>query len=77
LIRVIFWAVIAWAVITGIRRIASRANGGARRGASAGAPEDMVQCANCHLNVPKSEAIAVAGGWACCPEHAQSPAARP
>jgi len=69
LIRVIFWAVIAWVVIAGIRRLSSGARPGASRGA---APEDMVQCAICRLNVPKSEAIAIAGGWACCPEHAQA-----
>ena len=77
MIRVLIWAVIAWLVVAGIRRIAAGGNGGAARGASSGAPEDMVRCAVCHLNVPKSEAIAIASGWACCPEHARAPSARP
>jgi uncharacterized protein len=77
LIRLIIWAVIAWVVIAGIRRIAVGGKRGANRGAAPDATEDMVRCAICRLNVPKSEAIAVAGGWACCPEHARAPAAHP
>ncbi|AJW99098.1 hypothetical protein BM43_1922 [Burkholderia gladioli] len=40
----------------------------ARRPASL--PEPMVRCAVCGVHTPKGEAIAAAGEYFCCPEHA-------
>ncbi len=77
LIRLLVWALIAWLVVVGVRRLAADARAGGTRRAAPAAAEDMVQCASCGLNVPRSEAIAIAGRWACCPEHARQPAARP
>lgn len=77
MIRVILWAVIAWVVVTGLRRLLAAGKPDANAAAAAPAPEQMVRCAVCNLNVPRSEAIAIPVGWACCPEHAQTPSARP
>jgi hypothetical protein len=76
LIRLLFWALIGWLLIVGVRKLAS---GGKGSGSGANPPraEDMVRCSTCRLNLPKSEAIPIAGGWACCAEHARAPAARP
>ena len=75
MIRLLFWALIAWLAIAGVRKLAAGA--GAGRGPARAAAEDMVRCATCQLNLPKSEAIAFEGGWACCAEHARAPATRP
>jgi uncharacterized protein len=32
-------------------------------------PEDMVSCARCGLNLPKSEAISSGGDYYCCEAH--------
>ncbi len=77
MIRVLFWALLAWVLVVAVRRLAG---GGSQRAAGrdpGAAAEDMVQCATCRLNLPKSEAIAFDGGWACCAEHARAPAGRP
>jgi uncharacterized protein len=59
--------------LVGVRRLAAGA-GGKGAGPRAAVAEDMVRCATCRLNLPKSEAIAVDGGWACCAEHARAAA---
>jgi uncharacterized protein len=74
LIRLLFWALVAWLLIVGVRRLAA---GGAAAAGRSGAAEDMVRCSTCGLNLPKSEAIPMGGAWACCAEHARVPAARP
>jgi hypothetical protein len=71
--RVIFWALVAWLAVMAIRRLSAGARPAARTGDAAVSAEDMVRCARCSLNLPKSEAIAVEGGWACCAAHAPAP----
>ncbi|AYQ87245.1 MULTISPECIES: PP0621 family protein [Burkholderia] len=39
-------------------------------GRPASLPEPMVRCAVCGVHTPKGEAIAAAGEYFCCPEHA-------
>jgi uncharacterized protein len=81
LIRLLFWALIGWLLILGVRKLTAggktRAGGGADSAVSPATAEDMVRCATCRLNLPKSEAVPFEGGWACCAEHARAPAARP
>ncbi len=78
--RVLFWLGLGLLLLIGLKRL----GGGARRTGSgpAGATErveEMVRCASCSLNLPRSEAVPFAGGWACCAAHAKggSPAAQP
>ena len=33
--------------------------------------EDMVKCAHCHVNLPRSEALAIQGEFFCTSEHQQ------
>lgn len=78
LIRLLLWCVVGWLAYQGIRALGR----GNRPGAAvppAAPSEDMVRCRACQLNLPRSEAIAIDGQWACCAEHARrgAPAARP
>jgi len=75
-IRLLFWAALAWLLVMGVRRLAG-GDRSAGQGPRAPAAEDMVRCVACQVNLPKSEALAVPGGWACCAEHAGGPAQRP
>ena len=49
-----------------IKRLRGRAPGG---GAPGAAPEQMVNCSQCGLYLPQSEAIAEGGEYFCCAEH--------
>jgi uncharacterized protein len=67
--RLLFWCFIGWLLYAGLRRLYG-ASGGAGRGPAAAPPsEEMVRCAACGLNLPKSEALAAGAGWACCAGH--------
>lgn len=58
---------VVWAVIRGYRRSLGRpaAKTGERT------VEDMVKCAQCGVNMPRSEAIYSSGDFFCTPEHKQ------
>jgi uncharacterized protein len=80
---VIVWAVVVWMqrakknVIRRAREAAAEQAGGAAQAAqpggaaSAAAIEQMVQCAQCGIHFPKSEAVQARGTGLvfCCPEH--------
>ncbi len=77
--RLLFWALIGVLAYLALRRLARDGQPGGRgRPGSSRAAEDMVRCAVCGLNLPKSEALPLDGRWACCAEHArqQPPAAQ-
>jgi hypothetical protein len=69
LIKLLIWFFLAWLVISGIRKFMR----GAARPSPRATPrsEEMVRCVSCGLNVPKAEAVAAEGGWACSAEHAR------
>lgn len=72
LIRLLFWLAVGALVVVAVKRL-----GAPRPGAAAAAPpppaaEDMVRCAHCELNLPKSEAVACTAGWACSAAHARA-----
>jgi uncharacterized protein len=71
----LFWCVIGWLVYAGLRRLYGPAGGS---GAAPAPPpsEEMVRCAACGLNLPKSEALPAGAGWACSPGHARDGAGR-
>jgi len=78
--RLLFWALIGAVAYLAVRRLARDGGSGVRqRAGSSQSAEDMVRCAVCGLNLPKSEALPLDGRWACCAEHArqQSPASQP
>lgn len=68
MIKLLIWFLLAWLVVTGLRKIA-RSEPASRPGAG-NLQEEMVRCVRCGLHVPKSEAFPVDGGWACSPGHA-------
>jgi uncharacterized protein len=65
--RVLFWLLVGGLLVLAVRRLAR----GPGRSVAPAKAEDMVACAACGLNLPKSEAIAVDGHWACSTEHAR------
>lgn len=78
MIRLIFWCLIGWLLYVGLRRLQGGASAPPPRQPGPGAPEDMVRCRVCGLNVPKSEAFPSGeGSWACCAEHARQADAAP
>jgi len=76
LTRLIFWALIGWLLVVGLRKLVAGGAAGTRA-ATPPASEDMVRCVSCGLNLPKSEAVPMEGAWACCAAHARRPAAQP
>jgi uncharacterized protein len=67
--RLLFWillAAVAYAALKGWSRTGGGRVGG--RGPNR-APETIVRCAVCGLNVPQSEALACDGQWYCSREH--------
>ncbi|MDR5814502.1 MULTISPECIES: PP0621 family protein [unclassified Caballeronia] len=60
---------------------AGRARNGNGSGASAAQPpqlaDPLIQCAQCGVHTPRSEAIVVAGERFCCTDHARAHANRP
>lgn len=58
---------VVWAVIRAYQRSLNKP----ARPASEQAVEDMVKCAHCGVNLPRSEAIYSGGEFYCTPEHKQ------
>jgi uncharacterized protein len=73
MVRILFWIVLA-VVVYAVMKSWSRA-GARRRSEADKAPEPIVRCAACGLNVPRSEALARGGQWYCSREHLEQ--ARP
>jgi hypothetical protein len=74
MMRLVFWCLIGVLLYSGLRKLTGGGSGG-KPGAGGpnvgtGRAEDMVRCRVCGLNLPKSEALAVGGQWACCAQHA-------
>ncbi len=46
-----------------------RGPGGGETRPAPGAGEDMVRCAHCGVNLPRSESITTQGSFYCSPEH--------
>lgn len=69
--RLLFWGVIGLLAYWALRRVARGGQPSVRPRSGAAAAEDMVRCAVCGLNLPKSEALPLDGKWACCAEHAR------
>jgi uncharacterized protein len=68
--RLLFWIIlgaIVYALLKGWARGGRGAASAARRRASA--PETMVRCESCGLNVPESDAFTRDGRWYCSREH--------
>ena len=69
--KFIFWIVVVFAVLLGLRLLNAgkakrRANESRDRANKAGAPgETMVRCANCGVFLPQGDARPVAGGYVC------------
>lgn len=59
---------VAWAVFRAYQRSLNKPR---RPATSAPAAEDMVKCAHCGVNLPRSEAIYSGGDFFCTPEHKQ------
>lgn len=75
--KFLVWGVIlALVILWLLRPKALRSSGGKARPA-AGAPEPMLQCAECHTYFPASEALTAADGSAfCCDQHRRLHASR-
>lgn len=56
------------------RHMANKRGGGAPGPKRDQAPEDMVRCQTCGVNLPRSEAILSRGRFYCCDEHRRSDA---
>jgi uncharacterized protein len=59
---------VAWAVLRAYQRSLNKPPAPPRTEVTA---EDMVRCAHCGVNLPRSEAIFSAGDFYCTPEHKQ------
>ena len=77
--RLLFWVLIGLLVYFVVRGLTRGGQQDTRSRSAIGPAEDMVRCAVCGLNLPKSEALPLDGKWACCAEHARqrTPAAHP
>ena len=75
--KFLIWGVIlALVILWLLRPKALRSSGGKSRPA-VGAPEAMLQCAECHTYFPASEALTAADGATyCCDQHRRRHAAR-
>lgn len=71
LMRLLLWCGFGLLLYLGLRQLGRGSVSGPRPGAGRGGAEDMVRCRTCGLNLPKSEALPVDGGWACSAEHAR------
>lgn len=58
---------VVWAVVRAYRRSLERPSAKA----DPHSVEDMVKCAQCGVNLPRSEAIYSSGAFFCTPEHKQ------
>lgn len=57
-------------IVLWLKRMGSKRDGG-KHPPQAKAPEDMVRCQSCGVNLPRSEAILSRGQFYCCEEHRQ------
>jgi len=71
MMRLLFWVLIGSLVYLAVRRLLRDSQPRVHQSAGAVRAEDMVRCAVCGLNLPKSEALPIGGRWACCAEHAR------
>ena len=58
-------------VVLGLFRAYQRSLGQSSSSSQENAVEDMVKCAHCGVNLPRSEAIYSGGDFFCTPEHRQ------
>lgn len=58
-------------VVLALFRTYQRSLGQPRSSGPANTVEDMVKCAHCGVNLPRSEAIYSGGSFFCTPEHRQ------
>ncbi len=58
-------------VVVALFRAYQRSLGHPRASAQGNTVEDMVKCAHCDVNLPRSEAIYSGGDFFCTPEHRQ------
>jgi hypothetical protein len=66
--KVVFWLVIAFAILFGVRLVnaaKARRRTGAARGRPASAAETMVRCVRCGVFLPRSDAAPAPGGYRC------------
>jgi uncharacterized protein len=69
--KFLVWGVIVALVILWVMRPKALRSGGRKAPPAVGAPEAMLQCAECHTYFPASEAVAAANGGTvfCCDQH--------
>ena len=68
--KFLVWGVILALVILWVMRPKSLRSPGAKAPPAVGAPEAMLQCAECHTYFPASEALSAADGAVyCCDQH--------
>jgi uncharacterized protein len=68
--KFLVWGVIIALVILWLMRPKALRSSGGKASPAVGAPEAMLQCAECHTYFPASEALASADGAVfCCDQH--------
>jgi uncharacterized protein len=73
--KIIAWLILIFVVLLALRMIASR---NARKHRAQATPSDkpgapMVRCVRCGVFLPRAEAAAVSGGYACADGHCAKP----
>jgi uncharacterized protein len=66
--RLLFWIILG-AIVYAVLKGWARGGGSAPARRHAAAPETMVRCEACGLNVPESDAFSRDGRWFCSREH--------
>jgi uncharacterized protein len=75
--KFLIWGVVVGLVILWLLRPKALRSPGANSPPAKGAPEAMLQCAECHTYFPASEALTAADGATyCCDQHRRRHAAR-
>jgi uncharacterized protein len=69
MIRLLLFLVIGALAVLGLRSLLRGPGPRADAAPRPAAPEDMVRCARCGLNLPRSEALRDGEGWACSQAH--------
>lgn len=77
--KLIFLGVLIWLAIYLIKRLINPAAKHGEHSPDSGqgknpqeSAENMVQCATCHVHLPRSEAFLVNGHFYCCQEHIEN-----
>ncbi len=72
--KLIFWAIVIGLIIQAIKRnLSAKANRAAESNKAAEANiENMVECDQCHVHLPRSEAFLVEGKFYCSKAHIKS-----